>query len=612
MLRVEVLGPVRAWIGDDEVALGTARQRAAFSVLVGKADESVPSRELVDAVWGAGAPANAQGNLHTYISGLRRALGPARELLDTTRHGYRLRLAEADVDVRAFERHRSAADRLLLVGRLEAAADELSAGLALWRGEAYAAVPGPFAELEGQRLAEARTAAVEQRARVLIEVGRAADIVADADELVREQPLRESARELLVLALHRGGRHAEALAAAEESRRVLASELGISPGPALAGLHAHIRAGGGAVSVGPRRAPGPVLPAAARAALSRDPVPELIGRDDAVRRVRDLLAGVAAGTGRAVWVEGDEGLGRTALLHTALAGAQARGCAIGWGDADELLARFELQVLLNCFDIDLVPGGRLAPGADEDPAEDRLAELVERSCAKAPLVVVVEDLHWADPATIRFWHRLVAMTARLPLLLVATSWPVRGRQDLDLLRGAVDRAGGAVLELTPLTTEDSVSLLRVTTGCATWTAERLAAEAMGNPMRLVELAGSLRGGPEAAKTDWRPPVRSSAAAAHRMLLALPSAVVDVVRTAAVLGVRFAEADLVLVADAARGEVGAAVDTALAAHVLVREHDLLSFRTAPLWRAAYERIPAPIRSPLQRQFTAILAAAKTGD
>ncbi|WNV87315.1 BTAD domain-containing putative transcriptional regulator [Umezawaea sp. Da 62-37] len=619
-LRVDVLGPLRAWLGDTEIALGTARQRAAFAVLVGNAAEEVSYRELADAVWGAGAPATAQGNLHTYVSGLRRALGPARGLLVTTPRGYRLHLDGADVDSLSFERCRAEATRRLQIGDLEGAVDSLTLGLGLWKGEAYSAVPGPFAELEGQRLGESRIAAVEQRARILIEAGHQNEVVADAANLVRERPLRESARELLVLALHRCGRHAEALAAVEDARLTLARELGVSPGPALAELHARIRAdaspqSGGPSAAAPRRAPGPVVPASVQETLAKPPL-DLVGREDAVDRLRALAAGLVAGTGGAVWIEGDAGTGKSALLTAGLADAEAAGCTLGWAHADELLARFDLQVLMNCFDIDLAPGGRHAPGLDEDNVDDRVADLVLRTCAKAPFVLVVDDLHRADGATVRMWHRLVRATRDLPLLLVATSRPHGTRPDLHALRDAVRHADGHVVDLAPLTPAEAEHLVRETAGgCAAWTAVRLATQAAGNPLRLLELGRALRrrrvlstrpGG--AAPADTGPPQRGTASAAQRTLLSVSTASMRVVRAAAVLGAEFSESDLVVVTDLPAAAVREALDEAIAAQVVVEERGALAFRTTPLWRAAYERIPAPIRTPLRRQFTEMLAEA----
>lgn len=654
-LRVEVLGPLRAWLGDIEIALGTARQRATFAALVGSAGKEVAFRDLIDAVWGRDAPATAQGNLHTYVSGLRRTLGPSRELLTTTPRGYRLQLDEADVDSLAFERCRSEAGRRMLGGDLEGAVDLLSQGLGLWKGEAYSAVPGPFAELESQRLSESRIVAIEQRARILIVGGHQVEVVAEAADLVREQPLRESAWELLVLALRRCGRHAEALAAVEDARQTLARELGVEPGPALADLHAQLRAdaspfaGQASATTASRHAPGPVVPSTVHEALTTRPAHPLVGRDTEIDQLRRLVLALSTGTGGAGWIEGDAGIGKSALLTAGLAEAAERGCALGWAQADELLGRFDLQVVMNCFDIELAPGGRLEAGREEDSVEDRVVDLITRTCAKAPLVMVVDDAQWADGATIELWRRLIPATRDLPLLLITSTRPHPGRTDLAALRNAVTQAKGQVVNLRPLTTSESELLIHETTGgCAPWTSARFAEQATGNPLRLVELSRTLtrrratgaaprpgerparQADPEAfdaeefdpaefdpaeaddidsqddASTDT--PLRATRASARRTLLSLSIRSVGVLRAAAVLGLEFTAADLALVAELTPAEIRAALDEAIVAQVLVEERGVLAFRTDPLWRAAYERIPASIRTPLRRQFTEMLTAA----
>jgi DNA-binding SARP family transcriptional activator len=624
-LRVDVLGPLRAWLGDTEVVLGTARQRATFAALVGSAAEGLSRHDLIGAVWGVHAPATATGNLHTYVSGLRRALGPARDLLVTTPRGYRLDLDSADVDGVAFETLCADADRRVLAGDVDGAVDSLTRGLALWKGDAYSGVPGPLAELEGHRLGQARTAAIECRTRLLVDSGHQVEVIADAVDLVREQPLRESAWELLVLALHRCGRHAEALATAEQAKQTLARELGVLPGPALAELDTRInadaRTASGRTTVSPRRVPGPVVPAAVHDALTERPRRTLVGRGAAVEQLRSLVADVSAGTGGAVWIESEAGMGKSALLTAGLADARDLGCSLGWAHADELLGRFDLQVLMNCFDIDLLPGGRLAPGRDEDDVGDRLVDLIVRTCARAPLIVVIDDVHRADGATMRLWQRLVLRDRDLPLLLIATSCPHRGRLDLARLRQAVSRTNGRVLDLAPLTTCESEHLVRTTAGgCSSWTAERLAVQGAGNPLRLVELGRALRrrrtpgsavqlGVTGTADVEEVPaPRRTTATAARRTLLSLSCETTGVLRAASVLGVEFSESDLTVVSDLAPVAVRAALDEAVAAQVIVAEQGVLAFRTDPLWRAAYERVPAPIRTPLRRQYAEMLMAA----
>ena len=240
-LRVCVLGPMRAWVGEREIDLGPGRQRAIFAVLAAHAGRPVGRDELITAVWGDAPPATAAGSVYTYVSGLRRELEPG--MLSSASGGYLLRVAPDDLDSSRFQRLRAAAAELLAAGRGRDAAARLDEALALWRGDAYATLAGPFLELDRQRLAELRLAAAEQRARVLLDYGGDDGLVAELTGLVKDNPLHEPLHELLMRALHRAGRHAEALDVFRTARRTLVSELGIEPGPALRELQRQVLAG---------------------------------------------------------------------------------------------------------------------------------------------------------------------------------------------------------------------------------------------------------------------------------------------------------------------------------------------------------------------------------
>src|SRR5262249_36912747 len=243
-LRVELLGPVRAWLGDREIALGSSRPRAVFAMLALRAGAVVRREELIAGVWGGGARATAHGSLHTYVSALRKALGPDRErgrasLLESVRSGYRLRLGPDRSDVAEFDRLREQARQQLEGGDPGGTMRTLDAALELCRGEPLSGLTGPFAPAQRPRLIEGRAAAREQRAEAGLAAGLPAEVVAELAALVGEAPLRERPRELLMLALHRSGRSAEALEAFREARRVLVAELGVEPGPGLRGVHEH-------------------------------------------------------------------------------------------------------------------------------------------------------------------------------------------------------------------------------------------------------------------------------------------------------------------------------------------------------------------------------------
>ncbi|MBV9382596.1 MAG: tetratricopeptide repeat protein [Streptosporangiaceae bacterium] len=247
-LRVGVLGPVTTWYGEHEVLPGQPRQQAVLCVLAVRANRVVSRGELVDAVWGQQAPVSAEGGIYTYVAGLRRKLEPDRRLrqpsqvLVSAGAGYMLRLGSGCLDADVFEQGLARARKLRSSGDLPGASRLLAEGLGLWRGIAFAGVPGPFADAERHRLSELRTAAAEERADLLLAQGQPAEALPDLTVLVAEHPLRERARGLLMVALYRCGRQAEALQVFRDARDVLAEDLGIDPGSELTRIHQQVLA----------------------------------------------------------------------------------------------------------------------------------------------------------------------------------------------------------------------------------------------------------------------------------------------------------------------------------------------------------------------------------
>ena len=246
VLRVAVLGPVAAWYGHEELRVGQPRQQAVLGILAMRANRVISRGELVDAVWGQDPPASAEGGIYTYVAGLRRVIEPTRSargpgrVLVSSGAGYVLHLVPGQPDAAAFEQHLAEARKLRRAGDTAGAAGALETGLGLWRGVAFAGVPGPFAETERARLAELRSGAAEERADVLLELGRHEEVLPDLTALVANHPLRERMRGLLMIALYRSGRHAEALRLFQDGRRVLAEELGIDPGSELSRIYQQV------------------------------------------------------------------------------------------------------------------------------------------------------------------------------------------------------------------------------------------------------------------------------------------------------------------------------------------------------------------------------------
>ncbi|RZU71773.1 DNA-binding SARP family transcriptional activator [Micromonospora kangleipakensis] len=245
-LRFEVLGPQLAWYGDRELDLGPGKQRAVLAVLLLSAGRPVPTGQIVDAVWPEEPPANGPNVVQKYVAGLRRVLEPDRsprtpgQVLSLTDAGYLLRITPEAVDAVRFERGVQRARQRHAAGRTAEALAELTAALKLWQGEPFTGFAGPVFEAARHRLVELRAVALETRADLELESGRHRELVGELVELVAEFPVRERLRYQLMLALHRGGRQAEALAAYREFAALLREEYGIEPGEVLRELHRRI------------------------------------------------------------------------------------------------------------------------------------------------------------------------------------------------------------------------------------------------------------------------------------------------------------------------------------------------------------------------------------
>jgi DNA-binding SARP family transcriptional activator len=290
-LRFEVLGPVRAWLGDDELDLGTPQQRAILGILLLRGGATATPDQLINAVWGPAAPRAAVGVIRSYVSRLRRVL--PRDVITSAGGGYSL--TTTNLDLTRFTRHINAARDT----DPHTAARELRAALGLWRGTPLAGVNGDYAEFERTRLTQVRLAAVEDLAAADIETGRHVEAAAALAEVIAGQPLRERPRELLMLAHYRAGRQADALAVFTEIQHLLADELGLDPGPGLQDMQRRI------LAADPRLGERPEQP---RPSQLPPDLPDFTGRTDEITSIAGTLDHVPV-----VGIEGLAGVGKTAL-----------------------------------------------------------------------------------------------------------------------------------------------------------------------------------------------------------------------------------------------------------------------------------------------------------
>ncbi|KAB1901758.1 AfsR/SARP family transcriptional regulator, partial [Micromonospora sp. AMSO31t] len=245
-LRFEILGPQRARHADRPLDLGPGKQRAVLAVLLLAAGRPVPTGQIVDAVWPEEPPANGANVVQKYVAGLRRVLEPDRsprtpgQVLTLTDAGYLLRIPPEAVEAVRFEREVRRARQWHAAGRTEEALAEVTTALERWQGEPFTGFTGPYFDAARHRLVELRAVALETRTELELTGGRHGELVGRLVELVAEFPVRERLRHQLMLALHRSGRQAEALAAYRDFAGLLREEYGIEPGEALQDLHQRI------------------------------------------------------------------------------------------------------------------------------------------------------------------------------------------------------------------------------------------------------------------------------------------------------------------------------------------------------------------------------------
>ncbi|MEU7594300.1 BTAD domain-containing putative transcriptional regulator [Streptomyces sp. NPDC039022] len=242
-VRFTVLGPVRAWRGATPLATGSPQQRTLLATLLLRGGRTTTAAELVDALWGEEPPHAALAALRTYASRIRKALGADADLLVAESGGYALRGSRnqpLDLDLDHAERYAAEAENARAAGDRCAARDLLNSALALWDGEPLANLTGPYADNQRTRLEEWHLSLLETRLELDLDLGNHTEAVPELTALTAAHPLRERLRELLMLALYRSGRQAEALAVFADTRRLLADELGVDPSPTLAALHQRI------------------------------------------------------------------------------------------------------------------------------------------------------------------------------------------------------------------------------------------------------------------------------------------------------------------------------------------------------------------------------------
>ena len=319
---IGLLGSLQVRVDGTAMAVPAARQRALLAVLAVRAGELVPTDELAEIVWDGMPPGGAAATIRNYVKRLRYRLGSGGRQIVTSRPGYRLEVADDELDLRVFSRLCRDGGAAVRAEDWAAAFGGLGQALGLWRG-------APFADAGCERLqreqapplSELRLQAAEWRAEAGLALGRHGELASELAEWCAAEPLRERFAALRMLALYRSGRQAGALAAYQQARRMLVDELGVEPGEELRRLHRQVLARDPALAA-PDAAPAGG-PDAARVVPRQLPaaVAGFAGRSGELTALAGLAEQAGGGAGGTVVISaigGTAGVGKTTLaVHVA-------------------------------------------------------------------------------------------------------------------------------------------------------------------------------------------------------------------------------------------------------------------------------------------------------
>jgi DNA-binding SARP family transcriptional activator len=445
-VRFTILGPVGLSVDDIDVPIGAPRQRALLAILLSDANRPVHPRVLIDGIWGAAPPQHPEAALQIVVSRLRSSLGPAASRLVSERAGYRIHVEPDELDLERAQRAFDVARELFVKDDNVGAAAAASAGLECWSGEALADVRGvPFYERASRDLHALQFSIYDLRASAYLRSGRHVEVLADIDSWIRSDPTRERTRAQQMVALFRVGRRVEAFAAYEELRRCLEDELGVEPSTYMQELRRRIEDQDPTL-LAPRARIVPRLPAWTSYDLP------FVGRTREELQIFDRLRDVAAGSARMVLITGEAGIGKTRLVlevgrraydetivlavdggdalqpgvkmiaaalfeaAATMSDAELRCCLGRWpGDVAELVPALRRRLL------DLPPR---SVGGDEEQAtraRDALVSWIGAMSQRAPIVLILDDVHRAGPALLLLLGSLLAGHDHLRALVLATA-----------------------------------------------------------------------------------------------------------------------------------------------------------------------------------------------
>ncbi len=473
-MDVRILGRLQVVDSGQTVDLGVRKARLLFGALAIQPGIPVPTDRLAEALWGTALPASWESALYSHISRLRRALEPQRApnapsaRIETLGDAYVLRLEADELDAARFERLGSEGRVALGRGEPQRASALLEAALAEWRGPVLADLAdAPFVARESYRLEALRLVVEEERIEVELALGRHAAAVVELERLVTDHPLRERCWELLLVALYRSGRQAEALRRYQDVRALLVAELGIEPGPGLRQIEAAILDHDD--DLRPDRAT-PNVTASNAAAIV--PLPAwlepaddtFVGRSHELGGLRRAWNDTSGRSRRLVLIAGEPGIGKTRLVREVCSDLVADGAIVLGGRCAEepmhvlepfaealgrlaradptRFAASEAAVLAG-FVPELAKAGNYAIAAESEDQRylvfRAVSNLLDSEKLGAPVALVLDDVQWASAPTVQLLSHLLHDDDRGPLFVIATHRDTEQSPELDALIGDLRR-----------------------------------------------------------------------------------------------------------------------------------------------------------------------------
>ncbi|MER6945037.1 BTAD domain-containing putative transcriptional regulator [Nonomuraea sp. NPDC000554] len=600
-MQFRVLGPLEARAGGGEpVVLGGARPRAVLARLLVARGAVVSTDALIHDLYGDSPPPSALSSLHSYVSNLRRAIEPERGprakagVLITRPPGYLV--SAENVDALRFEE---------LVSGSEFRAPEetlarLDEALTLWRGAPYEEFGAEhWVVTEAGRLCELRLVAVERRARALLDLGRPHVVIADLDAETVAHPLRERLWWLLALSLYRTGRQAEALAVLRRAAQLLAEQLGLDLSPELRSLERDILHQSDSLEA-------PASPASLVVSPSpepeREPAPEPArhGREAELAELMALPArATRAGLALAA-VSGEPGIGKTFLLEAFGECCSARlGQLVLWGrcpDAEATPPLWPWAQVLRALEHHCPPPDRQALSGllDADrPADARaVARWLTAAARTQPLVIVLDDLQWADPASLILLRELLVLVREAALTLVTAF-----RTGFDGPPARYDLTHLRISGLEPEAVQAMAAGLGVELDAEA--ARRLTGRTGGNPFFVRECV----------RQHGRPAGTVPSAVAELVRSRLDAELAEALAVAALIGEEF---DPEVVAQVAGREAYDLLDRAARAGLLVSRDGRPAFACELVREALIGDLPPLRRAALHGGLAAALAARPSTD